>query len=271
MKDYYKISEISKLYGIGIDSLRYYEKLGVLKPQRDVNSYRIYGLNDMYKLNIIRDLRLLDFSMQQIKEYLDYQSIDNTLELLHEEQMLIQKQLKELQTKEQMIHDRIVVLSAASQIKTDVFKIKKMSERPCLKLKMRITRDEEMDFAIKKLHSKHEKKIHDFGNQLYAASVSVDELKDGAPVVFNSVFFILDQDENDFTLPAGEYLSLYYRGGYHQSTDRIIEVITYAKENNLKILGSPFEIYEVDNRDTILEEEYLTEIQVRVGNQTVTD
>ncbi|WP_258382164.1 MerR family transcriptional regulator [Paenibacillus sp. S02] len=90
-----------KLYGIGIDSLRYYEKLGVLKPQRDVNSYRIYGLNDMYKLNIIRDLRLLDFSMQQIKEYLDYQSIDNTLELLHEEQVLIQKQLKELQTKEQ--------------------------------------------------------------------------------------------------------------------------------------------------------------------------
>ncbi|QYK67572.1 MerR HTH family regulatory protein [Paenibacillus sp. S02] len=101
MKDYYKISEILKLYGIGIDSLRYYEKLGVLKPQRDVNSYRIYGLNDMYKLNIIRDLRLLDFSMQQIKEYLDYQSIDNTLELLHEEQVLIQKQLKELQTKEQ--------------------------------------------------------------------------------------------------------------------------------------------------------------------------
>ncbi|WP_258297045.1 GyrI-like domain-containing protein [Paenibacillus peoriae] len=82
----------------------------------------------------------------------------------------------------------------------------------------------------------------------------------------------MDQDENeyDFTLPSGEYLSLYYRGGYHQSTDRIIEVITYAKENNLKILGSPFEIYEVDNRDTILEEEYLTEIQVRVGNQTVT-
>ena len=26
MKDYYKISEISKLYGIGADSLRYYER-----------------------------------------------------------------------------------------------------------------------------------------------------------------------------------------------------------------------------------------------------
>ena len=29
MKEYYKINEISKLYGVGTDSLRYYEKLGI--------------------------------------------------------------------------------------------------------------------------------------------------------------------------------------------------------------------------------------------------
>ncbi len=37
MKNYYKISEISKLYNIGPDSLRYYEQLGILKPKRDTN------------------------------------------------------------------------------------------------------------------------------------------------------------------------------------------------------------------------------------------
>ena len=37
MKDYYKINEIARLYGIGVDSLRYYEKLGILKPRRDTN------------------------------------------------------------------------------------------------------------------------------------------------------------------------------------------------------------------------------------------
>ena len=68
MKNYYKINEISKLYGIGVDSLRYYERLGILRPRRDVNGYRLYSLKEMYKLNIIRDLRRLDFSMAQIKE-----------------------------------------------------------------------------------------------------------------------------------------------------------------------------------------------------------
>ena len=70
MKDYYKINEIAKLYGIGVDSLRYYERLGILKPRRDTNGYRLYSLKEMYKLNMIRDLRRLNFSMEQIKAYL---------------------------------------------------------------------------------------------------------------------------------------------------------------------------------------------------------
>ena len=75
MKNYYKISEISKLYDIGVDSLRYYERLGILTPKRDTNGYRLYNLTDLYKLNIIRDLRALNFSMTQIKDYLDKQSL----------------------------------------------------------------------------------------------------------------------------------------------------------------------------------------------------
>ena len=42
MKDYYKIGEISKIYGIGRDSLMYYEDIGILKPFRDKNGYRMY-------------------------------------------------------------------------------------------------------------------------------------------------------------------------------------------------------------------------------------
>ena len=43
MKEYYKIGEISALYNIGADSLRYYEELGILKPKRDSNGYRMYS------------------------------------------------------------------------------------------------------------------------------------------------------------------------------------------------------------------------------------
>ena len=66
MKQFYKIGEISKLYQIGPDSLRYYEELGLLNPTRGENGYRMYGLNDLWRLNVIRDLRKLNFPMEKI-------------------------------------------------------------------------------------------------------------------------------------------------------------------------------------------------------------
>lgn len=42
------------------------------------------------------------------------------------------------------------------------------------------------------------------------------------------------------------------------------EVLAYAENNGLRLLGDPFEMYEIDNRDTMREEEFLTEIQVLV-------
>lgn len=47
MKQYFKIGEISKLYQIGVDSLRYYEELGLLTPKRGKNGYRLYRLDDI--------------------------------------------------------------------------------------------------------------------------------------------------------------------------------------------------------------------------------
>ncbi len=266
MKNYYKINEISKLYGIGPDSLRYYEKLGSLKPRRDTNGYRLYSLKDIYKLNVIRDLRRLSFPMEKIREYLDHQSVSNTLELLKREQELLSGRISELQNRTSIIQERISVLTAAQSVKTGQMKIRTLPERRCVELSEPVTRDEEMDFIIKKLHRKHEDKISDFGGQSIGAFLSLEDLKKGISNVYHSVFFVLgdDAEEYDFTLAPGEYLSCFYRGGYMQNAERMQEILSYLARKGLTMAGDPFEMYEVDNRDTILEEEFLTEIQVRI-------
>lgn len=266
MKNYYKISEISKLYNIGVDSLRYYERLGILTPRRDTNGYRLYDLGDLYKLNIIRDLRSIDFSMAQIKDYLDQQSIANTLELLHKEQLFLQEKLEEIHTKQEILTERITALKESCQIPTGVFQIKEFPSRFCVRLNEYITRDEQMDVLIKKLHQKHEDKIRDLGNLDICAYFSMEDVKKGKANVYNSVFFILDQDTSDydFELPAGQYLSCYYRGDYSQNAVRVQELFAYAKEHHLEIIGDPFETYTIDNRDTIITQEFLTEIQMQV-------
>lgn len=284
MKNNYKIHEISRLYGIGPDSLRYYERLGILKPKRDTNGYRLYNLKDIYKLNIIKDLRRLDLSMAQIKEYLDSQSIENTLLMLEREQDLVRTQLTELKEKELLLKKRISALKGAASAETGVIQIKHLPARAGLRLSERITRDEEMDFVIKKLHRRYEEKLQDFGTQSVGAFLSVEDLAAGRANVYDSVFFLLENENGeqpsagvpsphtdeqplpagDFLLPAGDYLSCFYRGSYNQNRDRIAELSAFAASRGLTPAGAPFELYAIDNRDTGREEEFLTEIQMAV-------
>ena len=96
MKTYYKINEISKLYNIGQDSLRYYEELGILHPMRDKNNYRQYTTSDIHRLNVIRDLRNLGFSMKSIQDYLENRTIANSLSFMEEEERIINQKIQEL-------------------------------------------------------------------------------------------------------------------------------------------------------------------------------
>ena len=47
----YKIGEVSKMFNISKEMLRYYEKKGVLHPKRiDENNYRVYDEMDIFLL-----------------------------------------------------------------------------------------------------------------------------------------------------------------------------------------------------------------------------
>lgn len=264
MKDYYKINEISKLYGIGVDSLRYYEKLGILKPRRDTNGYRLYDLKDMYKLTVIRDLRKLDFSMAQIKEFLDGQCVDNTLSLLREEQELLDAQMIEIIRRQMLIGKRISSLREAQRTEDGKIVLKRTGSRRCMRIEQYITRDEEMDFVIRKLQKKYEDRIQDLGTQTIGAFFAMNDMERGIANSYESVFFVMEDtgDESDFILPAGTYASLCYRGGYGQNADRLRELRAFIRREGFGSAGTPFEIYRIDNRDTMREEEFLTEIQI---------
>ena len=96
MSTFYKIGEIAALYGISTDILRYYEELGILVPRRAPNGYRVYRTEDLWCLNVIRDLRELGFSMDQIRSYIENRSIGSTLELFQKEMHVIDQQIARL-------------------------------------------------------------------------------------------------------------------------------------------------------------------------------
>lgn len=64
-----KIGEVSKLSGIGIEALRFYEKSGLLdRPARTQSGYRLYGSEVLERLDFIRRAQVLGFSLDEIKQ-----------------------------------------------------------------------------------------------------------------------------------------------------------------------------------------------------------
>ena len=194
MKDSYTIHEIAALYGVGPDALRYYEKLGLIRPRRAENGYRIYDLNDIYRLTILRDLRSLGFSMERITEYLRDLSVSNTLQLLDEERRLIREsKMRALRAAESAIRERVRRLQACAAVADGDPSLVELPPRPCLRLNADIARDEEMDFAIKRLHRRHEDTIRDLGGQKIGASIAPEDIRAGREGVYRSVFFLLKE------------------------------------------------------------------------------
>lgn len=265
MKDSYTIHEIASLYGVGPDALRYYERLGLVKPRRGENGYRIYDLNDIYRLTIIRDLRSLGFSMERIGEYLKDLSVSNTLQLLDEERRLIREKMRALRAAEGAIRARVRHLQACAAVEDGGISLVELPPRPCLRLNADIARDEEMDFAIKRLHRRHEDTIRDLGGQKIGASIAPEDIRAGKIGLYRSVFFLLDEGATgDLTLPGGRYACLYYRGSYRQLGARVAELFRWARKQGLSPTGDVLELYPIDDRFTAREEEFLTQLQVRV-------
>ena len=64
-----KIGELSKLSGIGVEALRFYEKSGLLeRPARTESGYRLYTEETLERLSFIRRAQVLGFSLAEIKQ-----------------------------------------------------------------------------------------------------------------------------------------------------------------------------------------------------------
>lgn len=79
-----KIGEFSKLMQVTVKTLRHYESKGILMPDEvdEWTGYRYYTLDKMQRLNTIRNLQRLGFSLDDIKEMLEDDFHDPSLDAL---------------------------------------------------------------------------------------------------------------------------------------------------------------------------------------------
>jgi MerR family copper efflux transcriptional regulator len=67
-----KIGEFARRVGVPIDTVRFYERNGVLPPpQRRVSGYRIYGDEDVARMRFVLRSKSAGFTLMEIRELLE--------------------------------------------------------------------------------------------------------------------------------------------------------------------------------------------------------
>ena len=66
-----KIGELAQRTGVAIDTVRYYERQGLLpQPERQPSGYRHYRNDDVTRLRFVRRAKALGFTLEEIRELL---------------------------------------------------------------------------------------------------------------------------------------------------------------------------------------------------------
>lgn len=92
----YKIGDVSKLLGLPVETIRFYEKEHILNPARSDNGkYRMYDTWDIFFLMECMKYRNLNFTVKDIAQVLHKESIDYCVE--------------KIRTKRQKLHHKIEI------------------------------------------------------------------------------------------------------------------------------------------------------------------
>lgn len=260
-KQFFTIGEISKLYQIGPDSLRYYEELGLLSPKRGDNNYRMYRLHDLWRLNVIRDLRRLNFSMDQIGDYMKHRTVATTEGLLKEEISAIDEQIAFLNALKMDVSERLHTLETVKQEPIEKVTVKYFPQRNCHILQEPYHSDEEMDLLIKKLISKDENNLYIIGNNRIGSLLALESGIPGKYPDYKGVF-IIDQKGSSH-LEEGTYLSISYHGSSQQHYTYVPMLERYAAAHGYRLAGPLLELLLVDIHQAQDSSEHITELQIR--------
>lgn len=265
---YYKIGEISRLYKISTDILRYYDKIGLVSPDyTGENGYRYYSKKQIWKLNNIRNLRNIGMGLEDIKEFLDERNINSANNILEFQLEKVEEKIKKLMELREELASKLENIEFFKTFQNfNKPLLKYIPKRKFLRSKGNFKQDWEIDFELRILNEKTEYDS-DFilTNNEIGATLSKENFIKGEYGTFSETFII--NDVKGEIINAGYFLTIVFKGSYKESYKYYEILKEYIKENNLEVTGDIHEIYHIEIHITEDENEFITEIQIPVKTE----
>lgn len=265
----FTIGEMARLFHMNIRTLRYYDEIGVLKPEyvNEETNYRYYSTVQFEHLNTIKYLRALDVPLEKILIFLNEKEVSTILSIFEEQRERILKKREQLSRIEKKITNRMEQIEAALTAPYGQVIVKHIPQREIVLLEKKITREEDLEPLIREISKKTYLDDAIFLGKV-GVSVSQEDLKNGEFKHFSSIFVILE-DEDDFmnkdmVLQEGVYATVRYRGTHEEASSYYAMLLDYLMDSGLHIKGDSIEITMIDAGMTNDHNQYVTELQIPI-------
>jgi len=110
-----KIAEVSERYGLSSDTLRYYERVGLIPPvNRNGSGIRDYGELDIRRVEFVKCMRSAGLPIEVLIDYVALvqrgdQTIEARKEILKEQRDLLAGRIQEMQQTLELLNYKIQV------------------------------------------------------------------------------------------------------------------------------------------------------------------
>ena len=270
MEMLFSIGDMAKLFRLSVSSLRHYETVGLLRPERidPDTGYRYYSTRQFEVLNTIRYLRALDLPLKEIDDFLQNRDIDRMEEKLRQQKAAVMEKQQELQRIARKIDNRLQQLALAQTAVLD--KIELVQAPACrmvwLEDSLKINKYVDMETPIGRLLRFDAEAVVFIGK--VGVGISAEHLQEGSFSQYDGIFLVLDAEDRfqgeTLFLPETTCVRVRFRGSHPQAPKQYEKLLAYLHENRLEVAGFSREITMVDEALTSDTEKFLTEISIPV-------
>lgn len=265
------ISEFAKLKNITSETLRHYDRIGLLKPAYLTESgHRCYSIRQYEKLGTILELREIGMSLEEIKKYFECRNLQKSIQMLTKYQQKFEEKLEEqIQLNNELLQKLEYLKHLPKLPKMNTVFEKNCPKRYIVTFEKKAGDREEHAMEFINL----EKHIHEKIPIIASDRVGVyadeslllpsDKLIPAIPMIFVSA---KKADEKYLQeVPEGKYVCMFYKNGILEKYDNSFEIVKkYIKEKGYRICGNILQIYKIDVTLTDDSEETVLEIQIPV-------
>lgn len=213
MKTLYTIGETAKLLGITTQTLRHYEKIGILKPKKidDQTGYRYYSFNQFHIIDRVKYLQGLGLNLTEIGNIINKGTVEGLLPALELEWQKSYKDLEKIQNRIKDIEWYIEYFTYLSNIDdSQILYHLHLPKRYIIQVPCYQT-DELADMEIRLAEAKGSPRLYDLPyRRQYGYILSLPELFSSKFRPVRYFIYLKNRPENYLPeykeLPAGEYI-----------------------------------------------------------------